>query len=135
MAFVVSFYLHSSSADVSWTVNGGFLVLSTKTGIRPTRCKLSVNAKRVAVKPAVRIKSQEPFLLLVIGKDIDKRGSPLSAIDVLELLEQDLNGLAVGGVHGEEVNALGILWLAVSIASVCNDETKRTLTSEGVSLM
>ena len=72
------------------------------------------------VKPAIGVESQEPFLLLVIGKDIDKCGSPFGAIDILELLEQDLNGLAVGSVHGEEVKAFGILWLAVSIAPACN---------------
>lgn len=60
-------------------------------------------------KPTVGIKSQEPFLLLIIGKDIDKGGSPLGAIDILELLEQDLDGLAVGSVHSEEVKAFGIL--------------------------
>lgn len=66
-------------------------------------------AGRVVVKPTIGVKSQEPFLLLVIGKDIDKRGSPFGAIDILELLEQDLNGLAVGSVHGKEVKASGIL--------------------------
>jgi len=53
---------------------------------------------------------------LVIGEDIDKRGSPLSAIGVLELLEQNLDSLAVGSVHGQEVKAFGILWTAVSVA-------------------
>jgi hypothetical protein len=72
---------------------------------------------------------------LVVGEDVDERGSPLSAVGVLELLEQDLNSLAVGCVHGEEVNAFGILWIAVSIALAYNHRTNRTLTSEGVSLM
>jgi hypothetical protein len=73
-------------------------------------------------KSTVGIESQEPFLLLLIGHDVDERGGPLSAVDVLELLEQDLDGLAVGSVHGEEVKAFGILWLAVSIDSACNDD-------------
>ena len=75
------------------------------------------------VKPTVRVESQEPLLLLVIGEDVDEFGGPLGAIDVLELLEQDLDGLAVGSVHGEEVKAFGILWIAVSSAAACNDET------------
>ena len=61
------------------------------------------------VRSTVRVESQEPLLLLVIGEDVDKCGSPLSAIDILELLEEDLDGLAVGSVHGEEVKAFGIL--------------------------
>jgi hypothetical protein len=74
-------------------------------------------------KPTVWVESQEPLLLLVIGEDVDECGGPLGAIDVLELLEQDLDGLAVGSVHGEEVKAFGILWIAVSSAAACNDET------------
>lgn len=77
------------------------------------------------VKPTVRVESQEPLLLLVIGEDVDEGGGPLSAIDILKLLEEDLDGLAVGSVHGEEVKAFGILWLAVSSAPNCNEETRR----------
>ena len=55
-----------------------------------------------------------PIFLLLVGHDVDDRGGPLGAVDVLELLEQDLDGLAVGGVHGDEVNAFGILWWHVS---------------------
>ena len=75
------------------------------------------------VRSTVRVESQEPLLLLVIGEDVDKCGSPLGAIDILELLEQDLDGLAVRGVHSEEVNAFGVLLLAVSIVPACHDET------------
>ena len=73
-------------------------------------------------KPTVGVESQEPLLLLVIGEDVDERGGPLSAVDILELLEEDLDGLAVGSVHGEEVKAFGILWVAVSIVPTCNDD-------------
>ena len=75
------------------------------------------------VRSTVRVESQEPLLLLVIGEDVDEGGGPLSAIDILKLLEEDLDGLAVGSVHGEEVNAFGILWLAVSSALTCKYET------------
>ncbi len=79
--------------------------------------------ERQWAEPTVGIESQEPLLLLVIGEDVDKCSGPLSAIDILELLEQNLDGLAVGSVHGKEVKAFGILWIAVSIAAACNDET------------
>lgn len=75
-------------------------------------------------KPTVRVESQEPLLLLVVGEDVNECGGPLSAIDILELLEEDLDGLAIGSVHGEEVNAFGILWLAVSSALICKYETR-----------
>jgi len=57
----------------------------------------------------VRVKPQEPLLLLVVGHDVDESGGPLGTIDVLQLLEQDLNSLAIGGVHSEKVKAFGIL--------------------------
>jgi hypothetical protein len=62
----------------------------------------------------IRVESQEPLLLLLIGHDIDQRRSPLSAISILELLKQDLDSLAVGSVHGDEVNAFGILSTHIS---------------------
>jgi hypothetical protein len=51
---------------------------------------------------------------LLIGHDIDERGGPFGAIGVLELLEQDLDSLAVGSVHSDEVNTFGILPTQVS---------------------
>jgi len=55
------------------------------------------------------IQTQKPFFLLIVGHDVHKRGGPLGAIGVLELLEQDLDGLAVGRVHSDQMNAFGIL--------------------------
>lgn len=66
----------------------------------------------------VRVESQEPFLLLLIGHDVDERGGPLGAIGVFELLEEDLNCLAVWSVHGDEVDALCILLYDVSLISI-----------------
>lgn len=57
----------------------------------------------------VRVESQEPLFLLLVGHDVDECSGPLGSVGVLELLEQDLDGLAVGSVHGDEVNAFGIL--------------------------
>lgn len=63
----------------------------------------------------IRVESEEPLLLLLIGHDIDESRGPLGSIRILELFEQDLDSLAVGSVHGDEVNAFGILWVRVSI--------------------
>lgn len=63
----------------------------------------------------VRVEPQEPLFLLLVGHDVDEGSGPLGSICVLELFEQDLDGLAVGSVHGDEVNAFGILWVRVSI--------------------
>lgn len=65
----------------------------------------------------IRVESQEPLLLLLVGHDVDECGCPLSAVGVLELFEQDLDGLSIGGVHGDEVDAFGILWGDVSVTS------------------
>lgn len=60
---------------------------------------------------AVRVESQEPILLLIVGHDVDERCCPFDAVDVFQLLEVDLHRLAVGGVHRQEVDALGVLHL------------------------
>ena len=55
------------------------------------------------------VDADQPFFLLLIGHDVDDRGSPLGAIGVLELLEENLNGLSIGSVHRNQMNAFGIL--------------------------
>lgn len=45
--------------------------------------------------------SDEPFFLLLVGHDVDDGGGPFGAVGVFELFEQDLDGLAVGRVHGD----------------------------------
>jgi hypothetical protein len=50
-----------------------------------------------------------PIFLLLVGHDVDDRGGPLGAVYVLELFKQDLDGLAVGSVHGDEVDTFGVL--------------------------
>lgn len=39
----------------------------------------------------------------LIAHDVDQRRGPFSTIHVLELLQQNLNGLPVGRAHREEV--------------------------------
>lgn len=57
----------------------------------------------------VWVELEEPVFLLVVGHDVHERGGPLGAVRVLELLEEDLDGLTVGRVHCDEMNALGVL--------------------------
>ena len=70
---------------------------------------------------AVGVQAQEPVFLLLVGHDVDEGGGPGDggrAVGVFELLEHDLHGLAVGGVHGEEVEALGVLHLGGGFVGV-----------------
>lgn len=67
---------------------------------------------------AVRVETEEPLLLLLVGHDVDERGGPFRAVGILELLEQDLDGLAVGRVHCDEVKAFGVLHLGGRLAGV-----------------
>ena len=55
------------------------------------------------------VEFEEPVFLLIVGHDVHERSGPLGAIGVLELLEQDLDGLSVGRVHRDEMDALGVL--------------------------
>ena len=57
-------------------------------------------------KPAERLHT---LLLLDIGGNIDQGGRPLRAILHGKLLEQDLCGLAIGRVLGEQVEARSVL--------------------------
>lgn len=57
--------------------------------------------------PSVRVEPEEPFLLLLVGHDVDQRRAPFRAVNVVELLEDDLRRLAVGRVLRDEVQALG----------------------------
>jgi hypothetical protein len=60
--------------------------------------------------PIMRIEANFlPIFLLLVGHDVDDRGGPLGAVYVLELFKQDLDGLAVGSVHGDEVDTFGVL--------------------------
>lgn len=58
--------------------------------------------------PTVRVETQEPLLFLHVGRDVDQRGAPFGAVGIVQLLEHDLCGLAVGRVLREEVQALGL---------------------------
>lgn len=42
----------------------------------------------------VGVESEEPLLFLLVGHDVDESGGPLRAVDVFELLEEDLDCLA-----------------------------------------
>jgi hypothetical protein len=60
-------------------------------------------------RSTVWVEFEEPVFLLVVGHDVHERGGPLGAVRVLELLEEDLDGLSVGRVHCDEVDAFGVL--------------------------
>ena len=83
----------------------------------------------------VRVETQEPVLLLLVGEDVDEGGGPLDAVGVFEFFEEDLDGLAVGGVHGDEVKAFGVLSVNVSIVhcTIVFVLSGITFTSAGVS--
>lgn len=68
--------------------------------------------------PTIGVDAQEPILLLLVGHDVDKSGGPLSAVDILQLLEQDLDGLAIGCVHSQQMKAFGVLHLIGRLVSV-----------------
>lgn len=87
----------------------------------------------------VRVEAQEPLLLLLIGHDIDERCRPFQTVEVLQLLQQDLNRLAVGRAHRDQMNALARLVKTVILQ--CRGGERRGhrtfafLTSAGVSAM
>ena len=62
---------------------------------------------------AVGIETEEPFLLLLIGIDVDEGRGPFRAVAVCEFFEEDLRSLAIGRVLGDEVQTFGFgdfLW-------------------------
>lgn len=73
---------------------------------------------------AIGVEAEEPLFLLLVGHDVDEGGGPGGSVEVVELFEEDLDGLAVGGVHGDEVKALA--WCVVVLvgfpASIVNSE-------------
>ena len=57
---------------------------------------------------AVGVEAEEPFFLLLVGHDVEGGGGPAGGgVGEQELFEEDLHFLAVGGGHGDEVEALG----------------------------
>lgn len=57
----------------------------------------------------IGIESEEPVFLLVVGHDVNQCGCPFDAVDILQFLEIDLDGLAIGRGHGQKMDAFGIL--------------------------
>ena len=99
-------------------------MLSTMTGIRPGKIRENMSVLPLRLergtqsRHTVRIETKEPVLLLLVCHNVDQGGRPLGTIDVLELFEQDLDSLAIGRVHGEQVKALGILHIGRGLISV-----------------
>jgi hypothetical protein len=58
---------------------------------------------------SVGIQTEEPLVLLHVGRDVDDGRGPLRAVLGSELLEHDLSGLAIGSVLGDQVEAFGVL--------------------------
>jgi hypothetical protein len=90
--------------------------LSTMTGMRPFGSSLRNLVKGCDISKQCGDgcyrwgwRRDEPFFLLLVGHDVDDGGGPFGAVGVFELLEQNLDGLAVGCVHGDQVDALGVL--------------------------
>lgn len=57
----------------------------------------------------VRVKSEEPILLLLVRADVDECCRPFKAVCVLELFQEDLHGLTVWRVLCDQVQTFGIL--------------------------
>lgn len=57
---------------------------------------------------AVRVEPQEPFFFLLVAHDVDQRGGPGGPVGVGEFFQHDLDCLAVGRGHGDEVQAFGV---------------------------
>ena len=58
---------------------------------------------------AVGIKSQEPFFLLLVGRDVDYCRGPFGVVFLREFFEHNLRGLSIGGVLRDKVQAFGVL--------------------------
>lgn len=57
----------------------------------------------------IRVEAQEPFLLLLVGADVDQSRRPLCAVSIGQLLEEDLHFLPIGRGLRDEVEAFGVL--------------------------
>ena len=57
----------------------------------------------------VRIKTQEPVFFLHVSHDVEDRIAPFRAVDLCELLQEDLDFLAIGRALREEVQTLAVL--------------------------
>lgn len=56
---------------------------------------------------AIGVETQEPFLLLFVGGDVDEGGGPGGAVRVCEFFEKNLCGLSVGRALRDQMQALG----------------------------
>jgi hypothetical protein len=70
---------------------------------------------------------------LLVGHDVDLGGGPLGAVEVGELLEHDLDFLAVGRGLGDEVEALPRYQYGYGGALQAGWHTFAFFTSAGVS--
>lgn len=104
--------------------------------MRPVGVDVSMCGREVLSGPTVGVETEEPVdvvsfvftnytytpilpvFLLLVGRDVDKSGRPLQAIGIFQLLEEDLNGLAIGCVLGDEMDAFGILDVGRRLVSV-----------------
>lgn len=55
----------------------------------------------------IRVETKEPVLLLLIGHDVDQCGGPFGPVHVLELLQEDLDLLSIGGALSDEMETFG----------------------------
>jgi len=67
---------------------------------------------------AVWVETEEPFLFLLVGGNIYKSSGPGGAIDVGKLFKHDLDFLAVGRRHGQEVQSFCSLDLGRGLSDV-----------------
>lgn len=92
------------------TVNGGDWLLSMMTGIRPildTYVSNDLKQPENEQSPTVGVQAKEPVLLLLIGHDVDEGIGPFGPVHVLELLQENLDLLSIGGVLSDEVETFG----------------------------
>lgn len=93
------------------TVNGGDWSLSTITGIRPVHEGwFSTALKDLGNEqtPTIRIQAKEPVLLLLIGHDVDQSSRPFDLVHILELLQENLHLLSIGGALSDEMETFGV---------------------------
>jgi hypothetical protein len=67
---------------------------------------------------AVGIQAEKPFLLLLVGADVDDGCRPLRVVGVGEFFKKDLHFLSIGRRLGDEVEAFGVLDLIRRLSNV-----------------
>lgn len=84
--------------------------MSTSTGIRPGHeFSTALNDLGIEQTPTVRVQAKEPVLLLLIGRDVDQSSGPLGIVHILELFQEYLHLLSIGGALSDEMETFGVL--------------------------